>query len=90
MALVFNNANVEHGKSHTFTFNQRVTNVTVGIQGYSVKYPNSDNHVRAIDVNANIASISGQQVTVTANCVMYDDSKNYAYGSVDITCIAVV
>lgn len=79
---------VGHGKTYTFTFPSKVASASTLVQGYTMEYSNGDNHVREQKVKASIISVSGNNVSVSATCEMYDDSNNRAPGNVDILCLA--
>lgn len=88
MSISFLNATVQDGESYTFTFSGKVSGVTAVVQGFDIEYSGDDHHMKGETVKANVSSVSGTQVVVSATSELYDDSGNKATGSVDIACIA--
>ncbi|MBT2765564.1 hypothetical protein [Paenibacillus sp. ISL-20] len=79
---------VSNGTTHTFMFPSKVSSASTLVQGYTMEYSDRDHHVREQKVKASITSVSGNTVSVSATCEMFDDSNKRASGSVDILCMA--
>lgn len=76
------------GTSQTVDFGSTVINASVAVQGYNVSYGNTDGKVQTLDVQANMQSISGSSVTVSATCTMENEDDKHADGEVTVLVIA--
>ncbi|MFM2480359.1 hypothetical protein [Celerinatantimonas sp. YJH-8] len=84
----FSVASVNSGDTQVIDLGSTILNASVAVQGYSVSYGGDDHHVKALNVKASLAGLSGSQVTVSATCTMEDDSNHKANGKVDVLVIA--
>ena len=84
----FRVASVDSGSTVNVDFGTSVINASVAVQGYDVSFGNTDHHVKALNVKASMAGISGSNVSVKADCTMEDNSNHKANGKVELLVIA--
>lgn len=85
----FQTVRVHSGSTERVDFGTYVINASVAVQGYDLSFGYEDHSVKRINVAAQMAGISGTSVSVSANCMMEDNSGNQANGSVEVLVIAV-
>jgi hypothetical protein len=96
MPLTFQSVKIAPNASHTFTFSETVYSYLVGVASFKFSFPDDDDHhVEEISLsfNANKGGANNDQVAVTVNGVLMDDSGNtmdYANSYVVLVCLAWV
>ncbi len=90
--IVFDSArDIEQNETATFSFNKNVIRAEALINGFDIKYTNSDRHILQQKIDTKVSLINGRNVEVDIAFLLRDSSGNIDdpyEGSVDVVVIA--
>ena len=82
-------AEVKTNEPHTFSFSKPVQQYMVGFSGYVLKYDRPDHHVREISVDLSNAVKNNNEIIVTPQLKLNDNSGHHQSAQSYITVVVI-